>query len=69
MTAAAYLLDRIVRDPRIAYYFDPFSRSMEILTEEYAAQKGLDLEEFRKEFYPKLRFEPPTCRNCRESIG
>lgn len=64
MTAAAYLLDRIVRDPRLAYYFDPLSRSMEILTEEYASQNGLEVDAFRKEYYAKLKFEAPKCREC-----
>lgn len=64
MTVAAYLLDRIVRDPRLAYYFDPLSRSMELLTEEYANQNGLVLADFRRQYYAKLRFEAPTCREC-----
>lgn len=54
-----HLLDRIARDPRLAYHFDFFSRSMELLTEEYARQTGLDLEEFRRNYYAKLTFEAP----------
>lgn len=65
MTAAAHLLDRIARDPRLAYYFDPLTRSMEILTAEYASQKGLDLEEFRRTYYEQLKFESP--KSCSES--
>jgi hypothetical protein len=39
---------------------------MELLTEAYAKEKGLDLEEFRKTYYASLRFEAPVCRECRE---
>lgn len=64
MSAVVHLLDRIARDPRLAYYFDPLSRSMELLTEEYATQNGLDLEEFRRQYYARLKFEAPKCREC-----
>lgn len=64
MTVAAHLLARIARDPRLAYYFDPMTQSMEILTEEYAQQKGLVLEEFRREYYSRLKFEAPHCQEC-----
>ncbi len=63
MTAAAYLLKRIARDPRLAYYFDPLTESMALLTAEYASQEGLDVEEFRARYYPSLRFESPKCRD------
>lgn len=59
-----HLLTRIVRDPRLAYYFDPLTESMELLTAEYAAQKGLSVEEFRKTYYAKLKFEAPKCAEC-----
>lgn len=65
MTATAYLLDRIARDPRLAYYFDPLSRSMEMLTAEYAEQNGLELEGFRQRYFANLKFEAPKCRECR----
>jgi hypothetical protein len=68
VTAAAYLLDRIARDPRLAYYFDPLTRSMEKLTEEYARQEGLGVEEFRREYYPRLRFEAPRCQECGKEV-
>jgi len=64
MTLAAHLLVRIARDPRLAYYFDPMTQSMEILTEQYAKEKGLVLEDFRREYYGKLKFEAPHCREC-----
>lgn len=64
MTLAAYLLRRIREDSRLAYHFDPITQSMEMLTAEYAKEQGLDLDEFRKTYYAKLRFERPKCVNC-----
>ena len=66
MTAAAHLLARIARDPRLAYYFDSMTQSMEILTEEYAKQHGLDVEKFRRDYYSRLKFEAPRCTDCGE---
>lgn len=67
MNAIAYLLDRIARDPRLAYYFDPATRSMELLTEQYAADHDLDLEDFRRNYYARLKFEKPECQDeCRK---
>jgi hypothetical protein len=62
MTVAEHLLARIARDPRLAYYFDPWTQSMEMLTEQYALEKGLELSEFRREYYSRLKFEPPLAR-------
>jgi len=59
MTAVAHLLARIASDPRLAYYFDPLSQSMELLTAEYARQQGLDVEVFRRKYYSRLKFEAP----------
>jgi len=59
MTLAAHLLKRIREDARLAYYFDPITTSMELLTAEYAKEQSLDLEEFRKAYYAQLRFERP----------
>jgi hypothetical protein len=64
MTLAAYLLRRIADDPRVAYHFDPITQSMEMLTAEYAKEQGLDVEEFRKTYYGRLRFERPRCSSC-----
>jgi hypothetical protein len=58
-TLTTHLLQRIARDPRLAYYFDPLSRSMEMLTEVHAADYALDLKGFRETYYPQLKFEPP----------
>ena len=54
-----HLLQRVARDPRLAYYFDPLTQSMELLTEAHAAEQQIDLEEFRRTYYPQLKFEPP----------
>lgn len=62
MTLAEHLLARIARDPHLAYYFDPLTTSMELLTAEYAAQKGISVEEFRGTYYGKLKFEDPGRR-------
>ena len=64
MTLAAYLLNRIREDARLAYHFDPITQSMEMLTAEYAKEQGLDVDEFRKAYYSRLRFERPRCSNC-----
>jgi hypothetical protein len=66
MTLASHLLSRIRHDPRLAYYFDPLTRSMELLTATYAAEACVDLEEFRKTYYASLRFEKPICAECGE---
>jgi len=63
-TLAACLLRRIKRDSRLAYHFDPITESMQMLTSAYAAEQGIDVEEFRKSYYPLLRFERPSCPEC-----
>jgi hypothetical protein len=62
MTISAYLLKRISEDARLAYYFDPLTQSMELLTATYAAEQGLEVEAFRKRYYAALRFEAPRCK-------
>jgi hypothetical protein len=57
--AVAHLLKRIAADPRLAYYFDPLTESMSLLTAAHAETHGIDVEEVRKEYYPALRFEAP----------
>lgn len=64
VTVAAYLLRRIQDDPRLAYYFDPLTESMQLLTVAYAAQEGLEVEAFRERYYAQLRFEKPICAEC-----
>ena len=68
MTLAEHILNRIARDPRLAYYFDPLTRSMEMLTETFARENNLDLEKFRAEYYAKLKFVRPVCRECESEL-
>lgn len=67
MTLARYLLNRIARDPQLAYHFDPMTASMERLTETCAKELGADLEEFRAKYYAVLKFERPLCAECRDN--
>ena len=53
------LLQRIQRDPRLAWYFDSATRSMQELTEAHAALYGLDLAALREEYYASLTFRRP----------
>lgn len=64
--AVEWLLGRIQRDPRLAYYFD-FTESMARLTAAHAEANGLDVEKFRSRYYKSLRFAEPVCRTgvCR----
>lgn len=68
MTLVTYLIRRIADDPRVAYHFDPITQSMELLTTAYAAEHGLNVEKFRAEYYPKLKFERPLCHKCGGSL-
>ena len=65
----SHLLYRIKEDPRLAYYFDPLTMSMELLTAAYAAERGLDVEVFRKAYYAQLSFEAPKCSDCGEAVN
>lgn len=62
-----HLLQRIVADPRLAYHFDPITRSMELLTQAHATDEGIDLEEFRKAYYSGLKFAGPV--RCDELLA
>ncbi|GKS96925.1 hypothetical protein [Acidovorax sp. SUPP2825] len=59
--AIHHLLQRIQRDPRLAWHFDPITQSMEELTAAHALMFGLDLSAFQKEFFASLEFESPSC--------
>lgn len=60
-----HLLQRIASDARLAYYFDPMTRSMELLTSAAAEERGVDVEKVRNMYYPTLKFERPSCPECR----
>lgn len=57
--AVTHMIHLLMRDPRRAYYFDPCTESMVLLTAAYAESHGLNVDEFRKEYYAGLRFEAP----------
>lgn len=58
-TAVRHILLRLQRDPRLAYYFDPFTESFELLTAAEAERLGRPVEDYRKEFAATLKFERP----------
>lgn len=60
MSAAEHLLRRIAKEARLAWYFDPATEAMELLTREYCEANGLNLEEFRAKYYKTLQFERPS---------
>lgn len=68
ITVSGYLLRRILDDPRVAYHFDPITRSMELLTETYALEHALDLAEFRNQLYAELKFEGLHCPDCDRKV-
>ena len=57
--AIQMLLQRIQRDPQLAWHFDPLTRSMELLTEAHALMFGIDLQAFRRDYFASLSFEAP----------
>jgi hypothetical protein len=57
--AVLNVLRRIMDDPRVAYYFDPFTRSYELLTAAYAEATGQDVDKIRKEIEQELNFAAP----------
>lgn len=63
--AVAYLLDQIKSRPEWAYYF-AFTRSLEMMTEAYAAKNGLNHIEYLEDYYRNLKASRPQCRKCHE---
>jgi len=57
--AVAYILKRMMHDPRLAYFLGFGTEAYARLTEAYAEYKGLDVDKFREEFGDKLRYEKP----------
>lgn len=56
-SAACHLLKQMNRDPRLAYLIGPGSESFELLTAEYCAAEGLDVEVLRARLTANLKFE------------
>lgn len=67
--AVAYVLRRIIDDPRLAYHFDPVTESFAKLTDAYAEAKGVSVETVRAELQRRMTFEAPLCAECRESAA
>lgn len=57
--AVAAVLNRIKRDPRVAYYFDPITDSFEKLVAAHCELNDLDEPQFRNDFEAGLKFEAP----------
>ena len=68
MALATHLLKRILRDPSLAYHFDPITESMELLIAAYADETGRDVEDVRRWVDRSIRFERPVCGECGEQI-
>jgi len=56
---SSYLLRRIADNPKLAYFFDPMSESYGQITQAYAQEKGIDVEEFRRKYKSRLCIEAP----------
>jgi len=67
--AIEHLLVRIRHDPRLAYFFDPLTQSMGMLTAAHAEAIGLDVEQFRKEYYALLSYEAPATDGTHQTSG
>lgn len=57
--AITHLLHRLQNDARVAWHFDPITKSFEDLTRAHALCKGLDVDEFRRTYAGTLTFEAP----------
>lgn len=62
--AIEHLLQRLLTDARVAYYFDPITESFALLTQAHALLNGKTVEEVRAHLAPRMLFAPPTCRDC-----
>lgn len=56
--AITHVLKRLQADGRLAYLIGPGSESFDLITQAYAEERGLDIEEFRKSFAADLKYEP-----------
>jgi hypothetical protein len=57
MSAALYVVQRMQRDPRLAYLLGPGSEAFEQLTAEAAAHLGAEVKAFRAELAGRLTYE------------
>lgn len=76
-TAVAHLVRRMQADPRLAYLIGPGSEVWELVTEELAAQRGVDVKDLRREIEAKLNYEEwpsarpdsPKAESANDAIG
>lgn len=57
-TAVQYLIERMLRDPRLAWLIGPGSQAYEYLVQEEARRQGTTEEKLRAHLQAMLRFEP-----------
>ena len=62
--AITHLLRRLIRDPRIAYYFDPCTESFELLTKAHALLTGQAAADVSAHLSQEMVYAPPTCSAC-----
>lgn len=60
--AVAHVLDRIASEPALAYFFDPITESMQLLTAAHAETLEQDVKVLREEIRQRFRAERPVCR-------
>jgi len=63
-SAIEHLLQRLLTDARVAYYFDPITESFALLTQAHALLSGQPVEEARTYLARRMFFAPPTCHRC-----
>lgn len=62
--AVLHLFERVLSDPRLAYYIGPASRSLELLMAARAELAGLAFDAFVAKYDPMIRTERPRCCEC-----
>ena len=63
-SAISHLLQRLLADARVAYYFSPATESFALLIEAHSLLNGKPVEEVRATMAHQMLFAPPTCREC-----
>ena len=64
--AIKHVLERIVKDPRVAYYFCDNTESFALLTAARAEALNEDVETMRSLIKSVMKFEEPKCKECKE---
>lgn len=58
--ASLHVMDRIIRDPRVTYFFGPGSETWNLVTEAVADLRGEAVDDYRASIRPHLRTERPA---------